>query len=110
MGASGILGRACALRQAVNRSRLLETARSMDILIEVVADRDGYMDTRQVDWETYWEPHAIGLSKVGQQELAGLGQARAAYAASAFDPSMRAVIPSRRALSPIRVKRAFLQW
>ena len=87
MSTGEILGRPSRLRQAVNRSRLLEAARSKDILIELVADRGGYLDTRAVDWETYWEPHATGLSKVGQRELAGLQQARDAYVVSALDPS-----------------------
>ena len=87
MSTDEILGRPSRLRQAVNRSRLLETARSKDIVVELVADRDGYLDTRAVDWETYWQPHATDLSKIGQQELAGLQQARDAYIASAFDPS-----------------------
>jgi hypothetical protein len=57
MGIDGTLGRPSRLRQSVNRSRLLETARSKDILVEVVANRDGYLDMQAVDWETYWQPH-----------------------------------------------------
>ena len=69
MSTDETLGQPSRLRQAVNRSRFLETARSKDILVELVADRDGYLDTRAVDWEIYWQPHATDLSKVGQQEL-----------------------------------------
>jgi hypothetical protein len=87
MSADAILGRPSRLRQAVNRSRLLESARSKTILVELVADRGGYLDVRAVDWETYWAPHTTDLSKVGRQELAGLQEARDAYIASAFDPS-----------------------
>lgn len=87
MSTDETLGRPSRLRQAVNRSRLLETARSRDILVELVVDRGGYLDTRTVDWETYWGPYATDLSKVGWQALAALQQTRDAYIASAFKPS-----------------------
>jgi len=87
MGKDEILGRPSSLRQAVNRSRLVETAWSKDILVELVADRDGYLDTQTVAWETYWQPHAASLSKVGRQQLANLQEAREAYLASGFEPS-----------------------
>jgi hypothetical protein len=87
MSTDDVLGRPSRLRQAVNRSRLLEIARSNDILVELVADRGGYLDARTVDWEDYWGPHATGLGQVGEQELRKLKQARGAYLASAFDPS-----------------------
>ena len=87
MSTEEVLGPASVLWQAVNRSRMLETARSKDILVEVIADRDGYLDTQTVDWETYWRPHAVGLSTAGRQQLDELQHAREAYFASAFDLS-----------------------
>jgi hypothetical protein len=59
----------------------------LDVLVEVVADRDGYLDAHAVDWATYWAPHTDGLSNAGHRQLAGLRQARAAYIASSFDLS-----------------------
>ena len=85
MSTEEVLGPASVLRQAVNRSRMLEAARSKDILVEVIADRDGYLDTQSVDWETYWRPHDVGLSTAGRQQLDELQHAREAYLASAFD-------------------------
>jgi len=79
--------RSWADRQGFGRLSIVETARSKDILVEVVVDRDGYLDTRAVDWETYWQPHVTDLSKVGQQELAELRQARTAYFASGLESS-----------------------
>ncbi len=90
MSTDEVLGRPSGPRQAVNRSRLLEIARSNDILVELIADRGGYLDARTVDWETYWGPHATGLSLAGEQQLNGLQQVREAYLASAFDPSRMA--------------------
>jgi len=87
MDTDGLLSQPSRLRQATNRSRLLEITRSKAILVELIADRDGYLDTRAVDWETYWQPHAAGLNEVGRQKLATLGQARDTYIASGFDPS-----------------------
>jgi hypothetical protein len=87
MSTKEVLGQASVLRQAVNRSRMREAARSKDILVEVIADRDGYLDTQSVDWETYWRPHDVGLSTAGRQQLDELQHAREAYLASAFDVS-----------------------
>jgi len=91
MSTKDVLGPASALRQAVNRSRMLEAARSKDILVEVIADRDGYLDTQSVDWKTYWHPHAVGLSATGRQQLDELQHAREAYLASGFDVSKASV-------------------
>jgi len=87
MAASGMLGGASALHQAINRSRLLETARSVDLVTEVVADRAGYLDACVTDWGTYWQPHAAGLNGVGRKQLAELERTREAYFGSAFDVS-----------------------
>lgn len=57
MGKDEILGRPSSLRQAVNRSRLVETARSKDIPVELVAGRDGYFDIRTVGRDEYWRAH-----------------------------------------------------
>ncbi|MCX5653214.1 MAG: hypothetical protein NTY65_00965 [Planctomycetota bacterium] len=87
MSTKEVLGQASVLRQAVTRSRMCEAARSKDILVEVIADRDGYLDTQSVDWETYWHPHAVGLSTAGRQQFDELQRARETYLASGFDVS-----------------------
>ena len=48
---SGILNRPSSVRQAVNRSRLLDVVRSPALITEVVADRGGYVAAQPVDWD-----------------------------------------------------------
>ena len=48
---SGVLNRASEVRQAVNRSRLLDVAHSPALITEVVADQGGYVAARPVDWD-----------------------------------------------------------
>jgi len=52
-----VLGKPSAFLQAINRSRLLRAVRSPDIIVEVVADRGGYLDVQTVDWDSYWRPY-----------------------------------------------------
>ncbi|HUS45757.1 MAG TPA: hypothetical protein VM219_06970 [Phycisphaerae bacterium] len=84
MSSHGVLSRASGFRQAVNRSRLLEVARSPAIIAEIVADRGGYVDVQPVDWDAYWHPHVAKIGRVGCQQLAELQKAREAYLASGF--------------------------
>ena len=80
-----VLGRPPALLQSVNRSRLLRAVRSTAIIVEVIADRGGYLDVQTVDWDAYWRPFAGELPAAWRRQLRVLQEAREAYVASGFD-------------------------
>ena len=81
---SGILNRPSGVRQAVNRSRLLDVVRSPALITEVVADRGGYVAVEAVDWDSYWRPCVAGLDSTAQRQFAALRDARAAYLSASF--------------------------
>jgi hypothetical protein len=81
------LGRASARLQGANRSRLLKALRSRVIIVELVADRGGYLDIRTVGWASYWQPFLGQLGTALLRQLRQLQEAREAYFASEFEPS-----------------------
>jgi len=85
MGCNRLLIRAPGLRQAVNRSQMLDLARFPPLIKEVVADRGGYLVAETVEWDAYWQPCLAGLDGAGQAQLAALRDVRASYIGPSFE-------------------------